>query len=101
MGRGTSALQGSRRTLSPALQRQEGQQRQCRLGRGSSIPADILFFFPLRSRSSCGARSGPAFRSRSPQPAPQERPYVPEKKSYSLLIVRILEIQCLKATADS
>ncbi|KAJ1107769.1 hypothetical protein NDU88_005158 [Pleurodeles waltl] len=45
MKRGPSALQGSRCTLSPALARQEGLQHRCRLGRGSSIPAAILFSF--------------------------------------------------------
>ncbi|KAJ1082639.1 hypothetical protein NDU88_002804 [Pleurodeles waltl] len=46
MVRGPSALQGSWRTLSPALPRQEGLQRRCRLCHGSSIPAAILFSFP-------------------------------------------------------
>ncbi|KAJ1154900.1 hypothetical protein NDU88_007643 [Pleurodeles waltl] len=47
--RDPSALQGSRSTLSPAPQRQEGQQRRSRISRGHSIPAAILFFFPLRA----------------------------------------------------
>ncbi|KAJ1141561.1 hypothetical protein NDU88_007889 [Pleurodeles waltl] len=45
--RDPSALQGSRITLSLAPRRQEGQQRLSRISRGNSIPAAILFFFPL------------------------------------------------------